>query len=102
MSADPTLEPDCRTCEDWGTIVLADDRDMPKALEFCSCAKGLEQKAKAEAKQALTGRGLGPVTLARLTQLLAGLHALGGEDLYAHGSVDRGRGFSPNRAGGGL
>lgn len=29
MPADPRLEPECRTCEDWGTIVISDDSGSP-------------------------------------------------------------------------
>ena len=85
MSADPRLEPECRKCEDWGTVVLFDDRDMPKALRFCGCAKGREEEAKDAARKALAGAPLRPEIVDMLTELCEGVHVLDGEDLYARG-----------------
>ena len=49
MNQVPGLEPECRVCEDWGTVVQVDDRGMSKGIDFCACAKGREERLKASA-----------------------------------------------------
>jgi hypothetical protein len=53
-------EPECRLCEDWGTVVRFDDRGMPQGLDPCTCPKGLEAAAVTSAGEGTSAGSVVP------------------------------------------
>ena len=44
-------EPDCRICEDWGTVVSFAPNGQVNGINYCRCRKGVERRDVEQGQQ---------------------------------------------------